>query len=134
MTEWIRAVQAAGVVQLLMSAANVLLPTRLRYRENLLRLSPIVRQVFVVHSIYIALVLLFFGAVCLAFAPELAGASSLGRCLAAFLAVFWLLRAGLQVFYYDREFQKHNRLVCGAMLAAVSSLGLVFAAAAWRPL
>ena len=134
MTELIRAVQAAGAIQLLIAAANVLLPGRLRYRENLPRLSTIVRQVFVVHSIYIVLVLLFFGAVCLGFAPELAGGSSLGRCLAAFLAVFWLLRAGLQVFYYDREFQRRNQLACLAMLAAVSSLGLVFAVAAWRPL
>jgi hypothetical protein len=134
MTELIPALQAAGAVQLLIAAANVLLPGRLRYRENLPRLSTIVRQVFVVHSIYIPLVLLFFGVVCLGFAPELAGGNGLGRFLAAFLALFWLLRAGLQVFYYDREFQKRNRLVCLAMLAAVSSLGLVFTVAAWRPL
>ena len=44
---------AAGIVQLFIALANFLLPRKLRYAENLTRVDTIIRQVFIVHSIYI---------------------------------------------------------------------------------
>jgi hypothetical protein len=43
----------AGVVQVAISAANLFLPGKLKYRENLGHVAPIIRQIFVVHSAYI---------------------------------------------------------------------------------
>ena len=42
----------AGFVQLAIASTNVFLPAKLNYRENLSRVSPIIRQIFVVHSVW----------------------------------------------------------------------------------
>ena len=120
----------AGAVHLLIAVSNLWVPRILQYRENLAKVSPMVRQVFVVHSIYTVLVLLAFSALCFFFAPELAGNSPLGRFLSAFLAVFWLLRVVLQFAYYDREVRARFRWGDVAYTLAVSCLGIVFAVVA----
>jgi len=120
----------AGAIQWLIAAANLVIPHKLRYAENLRRLSPIVRQVFIVHAIYIVGVLLFFGAVSLTFAAELASGSTLGRCLSSFLAVFWLARVGVQVLYYDAATKRANPVAHGVFTAMFAYLGVVYAVAA----
>ncbi len=121
---------AAGAVQLVILAANFFLPKKLRCRENLSRVSPMIRSVFVVHWVYIALVLGIFSALSFWFAPELAGASRLGRFLSATIPVFWLLRVPIQLFAYDPELRRQNRLGDVIFLAAFSYLGIVFGVAA----
>ncbi len=121
---------AAGGLQLAIAAANVLLPGKLRYRENLSRVSPIIRQIFVVHSIYVVFVVLFFAVLCLFFAPVLAGGSGLCRFLSATMAIFWLMRVLMQLFYYDADLRKQNRLADAAFSLSALFLGSVFAVAA----
>src|SRR5467141_18694 len=92
--------------------------------------SPIIRQIFVVHSLYIVVVVLLFAALCLFFAPDLAGASRLGRFLSAAMAVFWLLRIPLQLFYYDGELRRQNRFLDVAYTSVVCFLAGIFSIAA----
>ena len=73
----------AGLVQVAIASANLFLPAKLKYRENLSRVSPVIRQIFVVHSVYIVGVLLLFAAVTFGFPGELASGHGLGRFLAA---------------------------------------------------
>jgi hypothetical protein len=120
----------AGGVHLAIAAANFWVPGILHYRENLAKVSRMVRQVFVVHAIYMVLVLLGVSALCFFFAPELTSGAPLGRFLSAFLAVFWLLRVVLQLAYYDREVRAQHRLGDIAYTLAVFYLGVVFAVAA----
>ena len=108
-----------GVVHVGIMAANIPLPGRLRVRERLAGVPRFVRQIFYVHWVYIVIVLGMFAALCFGFAPELAGASGLGRFLSGFMAGFWLLRIVLQIFYYDREIRRENR---GLDLMYVGSL------------
>lgn len=128
----IPAIWMAGGVHLIIAASNFVLPRKLKYRENLSRVSPIVRQIFVVHSIYILIVLLLFAALCLFFAPDLAGGSPLGRFLSGSMAAFWLLRIPLQLFFYDGELRRENRALDVAYTFAVTSLAIVFTVAALR--
>jgi len=121
---------AAGAVQLVVIAANFVLPKKLGCRENLVRVSPMIREVFIVHWVYIVLVLGIFTSLCFWFAPELAGASRLGRYLSAVIAVFWLLRVPIQLFFYDPELRKRNRFGDVIFLVAFSNLGIVFSVAA----
>ncbi len=121
----------AGAIHLAIAVSNFWVPGILHYRENLVKLSPMVRQVFIVHSIYMVLVLLGISALCFFFAPQLAGGTLLGQCLSGFLAVFWLLRVVLQFTFYDREVRARYRLGDVAYILAVSSLTVVFAVAAW---
>ena len=133
-TAWmIRAIWGAGAVQLGIMAANVPLPGRLRVRERLAGVPKFLRQIFYVHWIYIVIVVGLFAALCFGFARELAGASGLGRFLSGFMAGFWLLRIGLQIFYYDREMRRENwgldRLYLGSLIVLV----VIFGIAALRP-
>lgn len=120
----------AGGVHLAIAVSNIWVPGIFHYRENLAKLSPMVRQIFIVHSIYILLVLLGFSALCFFFAPELTSRAPLSRFLSAFLAVFWLLRVGLQLVFYDREVRAKYRLGDVAYTLAVSCLGITFAVVA----
>ncbi len=121
---------AAGAVQLLIFGANFVLPKKLSCRENLARVSPMIREVFIVHWVYIVLVLGIFASLSFWFAPELAGASRLGRYLSAVIAVFWLLRVPIQLFFYDSELRRLNRFGDVVFLIAFSYLGVVFSVAA----
>jgi hypothetical protein len=121
---------AAGAVQVLMIAGNLVLPGKLKCKENLSRVSPMIREVFIVHWIYIVGVLAIFAALCFGFAPELAGGSRLGRFLSAAMALFWLPRIPIQLFFYDAELRRQNRLGDVAMLTALTFLVLAFGAAA----
>jgi hypothetical protein len=121
---------AAGGVQIAIAAANFVLPKKLRYWENLRRVDPIIRQVFVVHSVYIVFVLLAFAALCFGFAQELAGGSSLGRFLSGWLVLFWAPRLIVQWTYYDAEVRRRNRLGHWAFSVAIVYLIAVFTAAA----
>lgn len=120
----------AGVVHLLITSVNFFLPKKLGYRENLPKLPSLMRQIYVVHSVYIGLVLLGLAGLCLFFAPELAGASRLGRALSGFLAVFWGLRVCIQRFYYDPESKRQNRAMDVLFTVAFVYLTGVFGVAA----
>ena len=124
----IRAIWGAGMVHVGIMAANVPLPGRLRVRERLAGVPRFVRQIFYVHWVYIVIVLGLFAALCFGFAPDLAGASGLGRFLSGFMAGFWLLRIVLQIFYYDREIRRANwgldLMYVGSLIVLVGIFGV----------
>ena len=119
----------AGFVQVAIASANLFLPAKLKYRENLSRVSPIIRQIFVVHSVYIVGVVLLFAAVTFGFAGELASGHGLGRFLAAAIALFWLLRAPVQLLYYDTALCRENRWGDIAFTSAALFLAAAYGAA-----
>jgi fumarate reductase subunit D len=121
---------AAGVVHVGIIAANIPLPGRLRVRERLADVPKFIRQIFYVHWIYIVIVLGLFAALCFGFAPELAGATRLGRFLSGFMAAFWLLRIVLQIFYYDREVRRENRGLDRLYVGSLAVLVVIFGMAA----
>jgi hypothetical protein len=120
----------AGLVQVAIAIANVFLPTKLDYQGNLSRVTPIIRQVFIVHSVYIVGVLLLFAAVTFGFARELASGRGLGRFLAAAMALFWLCRAPVQLLYYDAALRRTNRTGDVAFTLAALFLTVTYGAAA----
>ncbi len=120
----------AGLVQVAIAFANIFLPAKLKYRENLSRVAPIIQQIFVVHSIYIVGVVLLFAAVTFGFAGELASGRGLGRFLAAAIAIFWLVRIPLQIFYYDPNLRRAHRAGDLGMTLALLFLSGTYAVAA----
>jgi len=127
-------VQISGAVLVLIALANLIVPSKLRYRENLARLSPIVRQVFILHSVYMVLIVLGFAALCLEFPADLAGGSALGRGLSGFLAIFWISRAVVQWVYIDKATKASNPFGNVAYTTATAAIGCVFALASIRGL
>jgi hypothetical protein len=131
MNSLVALIWAAGAVQLIILAANFVLPQKIECRENLVHVSPMIRSVFVVHWAYILVVLGLFSTLCFAFAPELAGGSRLGHFLSAAIALFWLPRIPIQLFVYDAELRRRHRMGDVAMLLAIAFVVLVFGAAAF---
>jgi hypothetical protein len=74
-----------------------------------------------------------FAALCFGFAADLAGGSGLGRFLSGFMAGFWLLRIGLQVFYYDEQLRRENRGMDLLYVVSLIVLVGIFGMAALRP-
>jgi hypothetical protein len=132
-TWMIRAIWGAGFVHVGIIAANIPLPGRLRVRERLAGAPRFVRQIFYVHWVYIVIVLGLFAALCFGFAPDLAGASGMGRFLSGFMAGFWLLRIVLQIFYYDGEVRRENQVLDRLYVGALIVLVVIFGMAALRP-
>jgi len=101
---------AAGIIQWVIAAANLFIPGKLGYGENLVKVSAIVHQIFIVHAVYIVGVLIGLGALSMCFAPELASGQGLGRFLSLMMAAFWLPRIVVQLGYYDERVKAQNRL------------------------
>ena len=120
----------AGFVQIAIASANLFIPRKLNYRENLTRVAPIIRQIFVVHSVYIVGVVLLFAAVTFGFATELASGRGLGRFLASAMALFWLCRTPVQLLYYDASLRRSNRAGDVAFTLAALFLAMTYGAAA----
>jgi|SRR5690242_5807902 len=121
----------AGLVQVAIAFANFFLPAKLKYHENLSRVAPIIRQIFVVHSVYIVGVVLLFAVVTFGFAGELASGHGLGRFLAAAIALFWLFRAPVQLLYYDATLRQRNRWGNIAFTAGTLFLAATYGAASF---
>ena len=126
MTPLIVAIWVAGGVQLAIAAANLEVARKLDYRSSLARLTPMVSQIFLVHAVYIVLVILWLGALCLLFAVRLASGDPLARFLTGGVAAFWGLRAIIQLTVYDRQVRKDHRLQDVAFLAVCILLTGIF--------
>jgi hypothetical protein len=133
-SEMVRLIRMAGGIHLAIVGANFSLPRRLRVQRNLAPVPNFLRQVFYVHWLYIVLIVALFAALCFGFAPELAGGSTLGRFLSAFIAGFWLLRMILQWLFYDRQVRRDNTWLDAAYSLALVTLTGVFSFAAFRPM
>ena len=123
----------AGAIQMAIVLANAALPAKLNVRAGMTSMPRFLRQVFVVHWIYIVLTVSFFSLLCFFFARDLAGGSRLGRFLCIAMGVFWGLRLPLQLLYYDAELRRQNRTMDLAYVLALMALIAIFGAAALAP-
>jgi hypothetical protein len=127
-------IYVAGVLQLLVASANVFAFGKFRYLEHLRNVPLVMRQVFLVQNAYLMLVQGGYALLCFFFAGELTSGRTLGVALTGFLAVFWGSRVLLQMFYYDRELRRANRLFDLLFLVGDGYLAVVFSLAALLPL
>lgn len=123
--------RVAGSLLLLLAALHFFMPARFHWKEELARLSLLNRQIFWVHTFFVALVLAMMGALSAFGAPALLQRSALSRFVLAGFALFWLLRLGFQWFVYDRALwrgQRFNTAVHVLFTALWTYLTAVYAA------
>jgi len=123
----------AGAIQMAIVLSNVVLPAKLKVRAGMASVPRFLRQVFVVHWMYSVLTVSLFSLLCLFFARDLAGGNRLGRFLCSAMGAFWGLRLPLQLFYYDAELRRQNRVLDLAYVLALVALIAIFGAAALAP-
>ena len=98
-----------GVLLLMLVGVNLVVPRRFSWGAELARLSLFTRQVFIVHCLFIILLLAMMGILCLCFAPALLEPTSLGKVVLSGLALFWTTRLGVQFFVYSPKIWRGNR-------------------------
>jgi len=115
--------QIAGVLHVGLMAAGLLMPQVVSMRAHLAALPPFLRQLFWLYYAFIALCLVSFSVITIAFADTLAAGGPLARAVCAFFAVFWTLRFIAATFVLDLR----PYLTNGYRRAGYHALNLVFA-------
>jgi hypothetical protein len=127
--------QIAGVLHLGLICAGALMPRAVHLRAHLATLPAFIRKLFWVYYTFIALCLVSFGSISVAFADALAAGGGLARAVCAFLAVFWTLRLVAATFIFDVRPYLTNalwRLGYHATNVVFIYLPVVYGWAAWK--
>jgi hypothetical protein len=128
--------QIAGVLHLGLMCAGLLMPHVVGIRGHLAALPPFIRQLFWVYYSFIALCLVGFSIITIAFAGTLAAGSHLARALCVFLALFWTLRLIAGTFVFDMRpylTSGPRRLGYHAINIVFACLPIIYALAAAQP-
>jgi len=129
--------QIAGVLHLGLMCAGLLMPRVVGMRKHLAALPPFIRQLFWVYYSFIALCLVGFSIITIAFADTLAAGGNLARALCAFFALFWTLRLIAGTFVFDMRpylTDSYRRIGYHAINVVFAYLPVVYALAATQPL
>lgn len=125
-----------SAIQLSILIASALTPRALDWKAALAPLPRLLRRLFWVYGAFIVLVIVGFGILAAAFASEIAAGEPLGRALAAFIAVFWAARLGVQAWVFDARpylTRPLYRIGYHLLTAAFVALVLIFGTAALFP-
>lgn len=98
-----------GVLMLVTACVHALFPRWFRWREELPRLGLLNRQIFVVHTLFVVLILVLLGLLLLVHAGAMLKAGELGRDIFLGLALFWAIRLLVQLWFYDRSLWRGHR-------------------------
>jgi hypothetical protein len=101
--------RVAGALQILLALLHLAFPKRFQWKEELARLSPLNRQIFIVHTFFICLVLVLIGTLSLLAANTLLEPSRLSRLVLGGITLFWALRLLCQFFVYDASLWRGQR-------------------------
>ena len=94
-----------GALLIILALSHSFFPRYFGWKQELNSLSMINRQMFYVHSFFIALVVLLMGFLCLTSSQELLN-TGLGKRICLSLAVFWIGRLAIQFFGYSPKLWK----------------------------
>lgn len=83
-------------------------PKRFNWEIELKPLSLINRQMMIIHTFFIMVMILLMGLLCLTSASELIE-TNLGKKISLGLGLFWTIRLFIQFFGYSRELWKGKR-------------------------
>ncbi|WP_438480264.1 hypothetical protein [Oleiharenicola lentus] len=92
-------VRLAAIAHLLSLAAIIYAPIHLGWHEALERVSPLLRQMGQVYHYYTTGTIIAMGVVSLFCAPDLISGTPLARSVCGFIALFWIARLGVAIFY-----------------------------------
>jgi hypothetical protein len=117
----------AGLGQASILIASSMVPSQLKWREELRGLSPLHRQMHWVYGGYVVLSIVAFAAISLLNATEIAHGGGLARAFCAYVAVFWGIRLVMQkVFtmgpYLTRPWMRAGYATLGVMFALLTAI------------
>ncbi|MBC9797777.1 hypothetical protein [Sinomicrobium weinanense] len=94
-----------GVLLMALALVHIIFPKYFKWNDELKSLSLINRQMMIVHTFFIALVVFLMGLLCLTSATELIE-TKLGKTISLGFGVFWGIRLFVQFFGYSSKLWK----------------------------
>ena len=98
---FLQLIQLAGLGHFGILIASAQVPRIFDWKRELALLHPFLRHLFWVYGAFIVLTIASFGVLTLVNAKALASGDPVARSLAAFIAVFWAVRLGVQWLLFD---------------------------------
>lgn len=98
-------IKITGVLFVSLALLHLIFPKYFNWKKELSALSLINRQMMVVHTFFIALMVFLMGLLCLSSVNELIE-TNLGKKIALGLGVFWSIRLFIQFFGYSADLWK----------------------------
>jgi len=98
-----RGLWVLGAMQLLVLMASFQVPARLRWKEELPRLSPLNRKLMWTNGSFIVLTIVAFGTLTLALHRSFINREPAAIGIASFAFTFWILRILVDCFYYKQS-------------------------------
>lgn len=94
-----------GFLLMILALIHIFFPKYFNWKEELKSLSLINRQMMIVHTFFIALVVFLIGLLCLTSATYLTQ-TKLGKTISLGLGIFWTTRLIFQLFIYSSKLWK----------------------------
>jgi len=95
----------AGVILIVLGIVHIAFPKRFNWKDELLPLSLINRQMMMVHTFFIALTVFMMGILSFFYSDQLL-TNQFGKVISLGLAIFWSIRLVFQFFVYSKELWK----------------------------
>ncbi|MFQ3671046.1 MAG: hypothetical protein SNJ84_06275, partial [Verrucomicrobiia bacterium] len=108
-------VQAAGLLMISLALLHLGFPRFFRWHHTLAPLDLLHRQLFEVHTFFVAFTVGFMGWLSLWHAPELIG-TPFGRTVCSGFALFWLIRLLVQWFWFSPKLWRNRPFETGIHL------------------
>ena len=94
-----------GTILVLLAFIHIGFPKYFKWKKELKSLSLINKQMMIVHTFFIALVVLLIGILCLTSSKELIE-THFGRKITLGIGIFWITRLFFQLFIYSSKLWK----------------------------
>lgn len=104
--------------------ASSAIPKVLRWKHDLAKLKPLLRQMFWTYAVYIFIINFCFGIFSVFGSAELLNGSFLASSLSLFICIYWLGRIIVQFFYFDRSEAPKGVIYAVAEVALISLFAL----------
>lgn len=94
-----------GILLIALASVHAIFPKYFNWKQDLKSLTLINRQMMIVHTFFIALIVLLMGILCLIATTELIQ-THLGKTISLGLGIFWAIRLFIQCFGYSASLWK----------------------------
>jgi hypothetical protein len=116
--QWLSlALWLAGAGHFVVLIASFQVPCRLKWKQDLSKLTPFNRKLMWVHGGFAVYTIVSFGALTLFLHDQMLRGQRAGLALCAFIGVYWLLRVIVDFTYYDHsDWPQGKTFVAGHVL------------------
>ena len=102
-------IQIIGLLLMALALVHVIFPKYFNWKEELKTLSLINKEMMIIHTFFIALMVFLMGLMCLSSAHELTE-TTLGKRISLGLGIFWAFRLLIQFFGYSSVLWRGKKL------------------------